>query len=97
MFFPTFALFGCYFHRYIAQKLLNGPDPGTGAKPSMVRPMEPPVPAFPGILGGLIYDYISHRPVKTVSHAVCLVFAYHSVACIDKRLCAAIIRKSSKK
>jgi len=74
-----------------------GPDPGIGAKPSMVRPMERPNLAFPGILGGLFKAIISHRPVETVSHAAWLVFAYHSVACIDKRLCAAIFRISKKK
>ena len=50
----------------------------------MVRPIEPAIFAFRGISGPSAPDYLSHRPVKPVSHAPRHNVSYHSPACVNK-------------
>lgn len=54
LFFPLYYYFRAYIGFLGKFAGENGPDPEAGAKPSMVRPMERPTLALPGVLGGLI-------------------------------------------
>jgi len=70
---------------------------GTGATPSLVRPMKSPVFAVRGTDDWPIRGHKPHRPVKTVSHASAPYVAYYSPPCIHKGPKAIKIKGFSEK
>jgi len=68
----------------ISKNTEKTPVHGTGASPSLVQPVESSRAAIPGAPGQPQTENLSHRPVRTVSHAGPANVAYHSPACVNK-------------
>lgn len=62
----------------------KAPILGIGASPSVVLPVESTQVAVPGTPGLPRAKVLSHRLVRTVSHAALGDVAYHSPACMHK-------------
>jgi hypothetical protein len=81
---PLIRSFEAIFANIYRYFLKKTPVHGTGASPSLVQPVGSSRTAIPGTAGRPQTENLSHRPVRTVSHARPANVAYHSPACMNK-------------